>query len=198
MWDERYGGPDYAYGTEPNDFLVAAADRLPAGRVLCLGEGEGRNAVWLAGRGFEVTAVDASAVGLEKARRLAAERGVTVDTVHADLATFTIERDAWDAIVTIFCHLPPALRVDVHRRSVSGLRPGGVLLLEAYTPRQLALGTGGPPVAEMMMDADTLRMELAGLELVHLEELERDIREGAFHAGVGAVVQVLGRKPAEP
>jgi SAM-dependent methyltransferase len=198
MWDERYRGPDYAYGTEPNDFLVATADQLPAGRVLCLGEGEGRNAVWLAGRGLEVTAVDASGVGLEKARRLAAERGVAVDTVHADLATFTLEPGAWDAVVSIFCHLPPALRADVHRRAVAGLRPGGVLLLEAYTPRQLDLGTGGPPVAELMMDADTLRAELAGLDFLHLEELERDIREGAFHAGVGAVVQVLGRKPVEP
>jgi 2-polyprenyl-3-methyl-5-hydroxy-6-metoxy-1,4-benzoquinol methylase len=118
MWDQRYGGEEYAYGTAPNEFLVAMAPRLPMGRVLCLGEGEGRNAVWLAGRGYEVTAVDASRVGLEKAERLAAERGVTITTVHADLAKHDIDPDAWDGILSIFCHLPPALRADVHHRFV--------------------------------------------------------------------------------
>ena len=192
MWDQRYSEPDYAYGTEPNDFLRAMVGRLPPGRLLSLGEGEGRNAVWLAGQGFVVTAVDSSAVGLNKARRLAAERGVRIETCHADLAEFPIETEAWDAVVSIFCHLPPALRRQVHRRVVQGLRPGGMLLLEAYTPRQLAFGTGGPPLAEMTMDLIGLRSELAGLELLHAEELEREVREGRYHTGQGAVVQLLG------
>ena len=195
MWDQRYGGEEYAYGTEPNEFLVAMAGRLPMGRVLCLGEGEGRNAAWLAGQGYEVTAVDASRVGLEKAERLAAKRGVTITTVHSDLATYDIGLDAWDGIVSVFCHLPTTLRADVHRRCVAGLRFGGVMLLEAYTPRQLGHGTGGPPVVELMMDAETLRVELAGLEFLHLQECEREIHEGAFHNGLGAVVQLVGRKP---
>jgi 2-polyprenyl-3-methyl-5-hydroxy-6-metoxy-1,4-benzoquinol methylase len=192
MWDQRYSEPDYAFGTEPNDFLRAMADRLPRGRLLSLGEGEGRNAVWLAGQGFSVTAVDSSAVGLDKARHLAAERGVQIATCHADLAEFQIEPDAWDAVVSIFCHLPPALRRQVHRRVVQGLREGGMLLLEAYTPRQLAFGTGGPPVAELTMDLAGLRNELAGLELFHAEELEREVREGRYHTGHAAVVQVAG------
>jgi 2-polyprenyl-3-methyl-5-hydroxy-6-metoxy-1,4-benzoquinol methylase len=195
MWDERYSGETYAYGTEPNGFLVDMAAHLPSGRILCVGEGEGRNAVWLAQRGYHVTAVDASAVGLAKAQRLAASRGVTITTECADLAVFGIEPGTWDGIVSIFCHLPPDLRADLHRRCVAGLRPGGVMVLEAYTPRQLAHATGGPPTAALMMDSATLRVELAGLELVHLMEDERDIREGAFHNGVGAVVQVMGRKP---
>lgn len=195
MWDERYSAKGYVYGTEPNGFLAAKANLLPAGRVLCLGEGEGRNAVWLAEQGFEVTAVDASAVGLHKARGLAAERGVRITTVHADLADFAIEPAAWDGIVSIFCHLPAALRAKVHRRCVAGLRPGGVLLLEAYTPDQVGRGTGGPPTAELMMDAQTLRLELAGLDLVELSETEREIHEGVFHNGLGAVVQLVGRKP---
>lgn len=195
MWDERYSGETYAYGTEPNDFLVEMAAHLPMGRILCLGEGEGRNAVWLAQRGYEVTAVDASAVGLEKARRLAVSRRVTIFTVHAELGALVVEPDTWDGVVSIFCHLPPALRADVHRRCVAGLHAGGVMLLEAYTPRQLAHGTGGPPTAELMMDMGTLQAELAGLELLHLTESERDIREGDFHNGVGAVVQVVARKP---
>lgn len=122
-----------------------------------------RNAVLLAERGYPVTAVDASAVGLEKARRLAAERGVSLETVHADLAEHPIKPGAWAGIVSIFGHLPSGIRPAVHRRAARGLRPGGILLLEAYTPQQLAYGTGGPPTAEMMMDLDSLRTELPGL-----------------------------------
>lgn len=195
MWDERYKGRDYAYGTVANDFLVSMADRLPGSRALCLGEGEGRNAVWLAQRGFDVTAVDSSRVGLDKALRLAVERGVKVTAVHADLADYTIEPGAWDCIVSIFCHLPPALRRRVHSNVVAGLKPGGMFLLEAYTPAQLSLGTGGPPVLEMMMDLVSLRDELTGLKFVHAAELERPVHEGACHNGPGAVVQVLAIKP---
>jgi SAM-dependent methyltransferase len=197
MWDERYAGDDYVYGTEPNDFLVAMADRLPAGgAVLCLAEGEGRNAVWLARQGFRVTAVDASSVGLAKAHRLAAQYGVAIESRHADLAGFELGEACWDAIVSIFCHLPPELRRRVHAGVVRALRPGGVFLLEAYTPRQLQFGTGGPPVAAMMMDRAGLASELAGLEFDHAAELDREIREGRLHVGLGAVVQVLARKPA--
>ncbi|MGD2082648.1 MAG: class I SAM-dependent methyltransferase [Chromatiales bacterium] len=196
MWDQRYAAAEYVYGTAPNDFLVQVADRLPPGRVLCLGEGEGRNAVWLAGRGFEVTAIDASGVGLKKAQRLAAERGLSIATVQADLADYDPGRGCWDALVSIFCHLPPDLRAAVHRRCVAALRPGGVMVLEAYTPRQLDLATGGPPSAELMMELRSLRAELDGLELEIARELEREVNEGRLHHGPGAVVQVLGRKPA--
>lgn len=196
MWDARYAGDDYVYGTEPNDFLVAMAGRLPAGgAVLCLAEGEGRNAVWLARQGFRVTGVDASAVGLAKARHLAGRFGVAIETVHADLAGLDLGEARWDAIVSIFCHLPPDLRRRVHAGVVRALKPGGVFLLEAYTPRQLQFGTGGPPDAAMMMDLAGLTAELHGLAFEHGVELDRAIREGRLHDGVGAVVQVLARKP---
>ena len=195
MWDERYLGEDYVYGTAPNDFLRDQIERIPAGRVLCLAEGEGRNAVFLAEQGFHVTAVDQSAVGLDKARRLATSRGVEIDTVVADLAGFSIEPDAWDGIVSIFAHMPPAARRHIHRETVRGLRPGGVLVLEAYRPEQLQYKTGGPPTAEMMMDLGGLRTELAGLEFEFATETVRDIYEGPLHHGPGAVVQVLARKP---
>jgi len=195
MWNERYSQPGYAFGKEPNDFLVQMISHIPQGRVLCLGEGEGRNAVYLAQQGYQVTAVDASPIGLEKAQKLAAERAVALDTTVADLADFVIQPDGWDAIVSIFCHLPPALRAQVHRQVVAGLRPGGVFVLEAYTPQQLAFKTGGPPKAELMMELTTLRQELAELELRHAVELERHIQEGQFHQGQSAVVQVLALKP---
>jgi len=196
MWDERYSDEEYAYGTEPNDFLVEAAHYLPSGRILCIGEGEGRNSVWLAEQGFQVTALDSSSVGLEKAQRLARSRSVSIETVHADLAKYSFEEESWDGIVSIFCHLPPELRKKVHRELIRALRPGGVLVLEAYTPGQLQLGTGGPPVREMMMELESLEAELQGLNFAHGKELERPVHEGKFHSGMGSVVQIVGIKPA--
>ena len=195
MWDQRYSSKDYAYGTKANDFLVSMYDKLPTGKILCLAEGEGRNAVWLAEQGNEVTAVDSSEVGLKKAEKLAKERNVKITTVHADLADYDIGVQQWDAIVSIFCHLPPELRQDVHRRCVQGLRNKGVLLLEAYTPLQLEYKTGGPPSAAMMLDVQTLTSELISLEFLHLQEQIREIHEGEYHNGTGAVVQALARKP---
>lgn len=195
MWDERYDTHEYVYGTEPNDFLASVAGRIPAGRVLSIGEGEGRNAVFLASLGYEVTAVDASAVGLHKVERLARERGLPVTTVHADLADFAIEPDAWDGIVSIFCHLPRALRLDVHRRVSQGLAPGGVFVVEAYTPRQLEFGTGGPKDPEMLVRLADLREDLPGLSFELAREVDRPVAEGRFHDGMSAVVQVVARRP---
>lgn len=196
MWDERYGGPDYAYGTEPNGFIASVAARIPPGPVLCLAEGEGRNAVHLAKLGHEVTMVDVAAAGLRKAEALAADRGVRVRTVCADLADFAIEPGAWQGIVAVFAHLPPDLRARVHARCVAGLAPGGVFALEAYAPRQLEFRTGGPALRELLMDPADLRRELAGLDFEIAREVERDVVEGKFHTGRGAVVQILARKPA--
>jgi SAM-dependent methyltransferase len=194
-WDARYSEPGYAYGTAPNDFLREMAGRMPPGPVLCLAEGEGRNAVFLAELGHAVTAVDGSAVGLAKAASLARARAVGLETVHADLADFAIKEGAWAGIVTVFAHLPPTLRARMHSAVVKGLRPGGVYLLEAYTPRQLEFGTGGPPDVSLLMTADALRQELAGLELEICREIEREVVEGRFHHGRAAVVQVVGRRP---
>ena len=195
-WDARYSEPGWAFGTEPNDFLREQAHTLPPGRVLCLAEGQGRNAVWLAGLGYDVTAVDVSSVGLEKAQGLARERGVRIETVCADLATFVIEPDAWSGVVSIFAHVESAVRRRIHAAVVAGLAPGGVLLLEAYRPQQLGRGTGGPPEDERMLDLTRLRDELGSLEWVLARELERDIVEGRRHTGIGCVVQLVARRPA--
>ena len=194
MWDQRYAADDYFYGTEPNDFLRDEVARLPVGEVLCIGDGEGRNSVWLAERGYAVTAVDASAKGLEKAQSLARSRGVPLTTVHQDLATFDFGSERWHAIVSIFCHLPSALRRAVYPRLQRGLRPGGVVLIESYTPAQLGRGTGGPPVADMMLDLATLRSEFAGLDELLGVERERDVVEGKGHRGSSAVVQFVARR----
>jgi SAM-dependent methyltransferase len=195
MWDERYAQEGFAYGTEPNDFLVEVCERIPAGPVLCLAEGEGRNAVFLAARGHQVLAVDQSPVGLEKAQRLAKERGVTIETRASDLGAFELERGRYAGIVSIWGHLPPALRKIVHGRCVGALMPGGVMILEAYTPDQVGRGTGGPPDPAFCMSRATLRDELAGLDFEVLVERERHVAEGKYHDGNSLVVQMVARKP---
>jgi len=195
MWDQRYNTSVYVYGTEPNDFLASAIEELPIGQALCIAEGEGRNAVFLAEHGHQVLAVDSSAIGLEKAARLAAERGVRIATEVTDLAHFDVEADSWDTVISIFAHVPPAIRKPLHKKIVGGLRSGGMLVLEAYTPAQVGLGTGGPPVPELTMTLAELRQELRGLHFIHAVEQEREVIEGSLHTGRGAVVQVLAVKP---
>ncbi|HAO79664.1 MAG TPA: SAM-dependent methyltransferase [Verrucomicrobia subdivision 3 bacterium] len=194
FWNNRYAAPQYIYGETPNAFVSEMASQIPAGPVLCLAEGEGRNAVHLATLGHRVTAVDQSEAGLAKARRLAAVRGVEIKTVIADLESFAIEPGVWSGIVATFAHLPPAIRRQVHAQVVQGLRPGGVFVLEAYTPAQLAFDTGGPKSPELLMTLAGLRDELAGLEFLVGREIERDVIEGDGHTGRGAVMQILARR----
>ena len=194
MWEQRYGAPHYVFGTEPNDFLRDRVASLPPGRVLCLAEGEGRNAVFLAEAGFEVHSIDLSAAGVAKTLQLAAERGVTVHARVGDLAETSLGKDEWHVIVSVFAHMPPPVRRDLHQRVVSALAPDGVLLLEAYTPDQVGRGTGGPQDPAMTMTLAGLRNELAPLEFEHGVEMLRDVVEGVGHTGVGSVVQVLARK----
>ena len=194
-WDERYATDDFAYGTEPNDFLRESIQHLPAGgRILCLAEGEGRNAVFLARHGFNVVAVDSSTVGLQKAQKLADENGVQITTIVADLAEFTIADSSFDGVISIFCHLPPAVRSRLHRQVIDGLKIGGTLILEGYTPEQLHQGTGGPPVKELMMTLTIVQDDFRDLNQIHLLETTREILEGTLHTGTGAVVQFIGEK----
>lgn len=198
MWDERYNSESFFYGTQPNDFLVEQTRFITEkASVLCLAEGEGRNAVYLASLSTKpiVTALDSSSVGLEKAQRLAESKGVKIDTRCADLNDADLGEQVWDSIVSIWCHLPSAQRSKLHLRVIRALKPGGVFILEAYTPAQLSFGTGGPKDLDMLMTLDSLKVELAGLDLLVALEKERDIQEGQGHSGASAVVQVVARKP---
>jgi len=194
-WDERYSEPGFAYGTAPNEFLVSVAGRIPKGTILSLAEGEGRNAIYLASLGYEVTGVDGSEVGLRKAAELAIDRGVAITTIHADLNKFEIGAEQWDGIITCYCHVPSALRIPLHQAVVRGLKPGGVFVLEAFSKEQLAYNTGGPQSPDLLMSLDDLKRELSGLEFIHAVQLERDVREGSRHTGLASVVQVLALKP---
>jgi len=197
FWNDRYTGPEFAYGTEPNEFLQSVIQHIPPGKVLCLAEGEGRNALYLAKHGYIVSAVDQSGVGLEKARQLAKLNHVDIETIEADLADFGIQAGVWEGIISISAHLPPSIRKKIHRQVFEGLKPGGVFILEAYTPEQLEMsGTGGPPAhqKEMFMSLSELYAELEGLDFLMACETEREFNEGKYHQGPGAVVQVVARK----
>ena len=196
MWDGRYSSEDYLYGTEPNDFLVEQVAEVAPGRALCIAEGEGRNAAYLAGLGFEVTAVDQSAEGGRKTRALAAARGVEVEVVTCDLAEFDLGTDEWDLIVSIFAHLPPAVRTDLFMRLPRSLAAGGTLILEAYRPEQAGRDTGGPPDPSRLYDLEMLEREIVGLDVALAREIERDVIEGRGHTGAGAVVQLVARRRA--
>lgn len=198
MWDQRYNEEGFAYGTAPNDFLKSEYSRIPkGGRVLCLAEGEGRNAVFLAKQGYSVTAIDQSEVGLQKAKKLAAEQGVEISTQVADLADYDFGCEVWDGIVSISAHVPALLRKQLHAQVVRALKSNGVFILEAYTQRHLEMdGVGGPPASqkEFFMSLDKLVVELEGLEFIIGAEVERNISEGKYHQGESAVVQVVACK----
>lgn len=196
-WDERYSHPNHVFGYRPNEFLAANSRFLaPGSRVLCLGDGEGRNGVHLAGRGHDVVSIDQSAVGLAKAEALAAEKGVEIETWHMDLAAW-VDQPAperpWDAVVSVFCHLAPELRRRVSRTATAQTRSGGMLLLEAFTPAQAALGSGGPKDPELLVTRQDVLADWRGWTL-DARLLERRVFEGMDHQGLASVVQVLGKR----
>lgn len=194
-WDNLYAQEGYAFGKEPNGFVVAMTPMLQRGRTLCLGAGEGRNAVYLASLGFDVLAVDASAIGLAKAERLALEVGVKIETLQEDLASFNMGDERFENIVSVFCHVPSTLRRRLHSGAIRALRPGGMFLLEAFRSMQLALATGGPTELDQMMDRGPIELELAGLEMIRVGEVIRLLDEGRCYRGLGAVLELIARKP---
>lgn len=199
FWNTRYTEPGFAYGTEPNVFLVSQRSYLKPGmKALAVADGEGRNGVWLASQGLDVLSVDASEVGLRKTRELAADRGAAIRTEHADLATWAWPEQAFDVVAAIFIHFPPEVRARLHRAMFNALEPGGVLILEAFTPEQLKYRSGGPPVAEMLYTADMLRIDFAGGEILRLEETVTELAEGKYHRGPAAVVRLVLRRPGPP
>lgn len=196
MWDLRYSTDDYVFGTEPAMFLTTHAHLLPPGsNALVVADGEGRNSVYLAERGVEVTAMDVSAVGVEKARNLAAARGVTVDFHVADVLEWSWEPYAYDAVVAVFIQfLDPEQRAAVFDGLQQTLRPGGRLLLHGYRVEQLTYNTGGPPVASHLYDADLIRTAFAKMDIATLDTYDAEIREGSGHAGMSALLDLVATK----
>jgi SAM-dependent methyltransferase len=196
FWDARYRGDGYLYGTRPNAFLAEHAYLLnPGMRVLMAGDGEGRNGVWLAEQGMNVVSVDFSPVALQKATKLALDRGVRLMAVCADLTDWDWPVAEYDAAALIFVHLPPKQRRAIHRALQAAVKPGGPILLEAFAPDQLSYGTGGPKSPDMLYEAGDLREDFDGAAIFELEETVVRLNEGDGHAGMAAVVRLAARAP---
>ena len=196
-WNSRFSVPEYILGTGPNEFLASQAARLhPGQRALCVADGEGRNSVWLAERGLEVTAFDLSPIGVEKARRLAAERGVAVAYEVSDVYGWRWPQDAFDVVAAIFVQFAdPAMRTFMFEHMARSLRPGGLLIVQGYTPKQLEYRTGGPPHAENMYTPELLRAAFGSLEILELREHEKLMAEGTQHCGRSALIDLVARRP---
>ena len=193
MWNERYAGSEFAYGTEPNSFLVQNASLLTS-PVLSLAEGEGRNAVFLASLGLDVLGVDASEVGLAKAEKLATSRGLTIRTEVADLASYEPPENHYGSVISISAHLSSDSRNRLYPLIERSLKSGGVILLESYAKSQLSRNTGGPKDPDLLMDLSDLEQQFPNCERILAQEIEREVIEGKFHTGLACVVQFIARK----
>ena len=195
MWDERFSQPDPVYGEAPNAFLTEQSIRLPRGaNLLVPADGYGRNGIWLAKQGFHVHTVDLSPVGVERAHKAANAAGVILTIERADLTTWTWPVDHYDGVALIFLHLPPDHRIKVHASILRAVKPGGLILLEAFNPRQLNNSSGGPKQVELLYTCEMLSQDFTPAEPLLLEEREVQITEGRMHSGQAAVVQAVFRK----
>lgn len=195
-WNRRFEGEGFLFGTEPNAWLRDHAGVwAPGSRVLCVADGEGRNSIWLARQGLRVQAFDISPVGVAKARAWAAREGLPVDYEVADCDGWAWPESAYDGVAAIFIQFAdPALRARLFRRLAAALKPGGTLVLQGYTPKQLDYRTGGPPQVEHLYTEDLLREAFAALDIVELRSYEADLAEGSGHHGRSALIGMVARR----
>ncbi|HYL88267.1 MAG TPA: class I SAM-dependent methyltransferase [Burkholderiales bacterium] len=195
-WNERYSASDYIFGTAPNAFLAAHAKLFrPGQRAVCIADGEGRNSVWLAQQGLEVEAFDFSPIGVDKARRLAAARGVSVRYEVASVYEWRWPAAAFDVVAAIFVQFAdPPMRRFMFERMAQALKSGGLLLIEGYTPKQLEFGTGGPKQLDQLYTEELLRASFQDFEVLELRQYEAELNEGSRHQGSSAVIDLVARK----
>jgi len=198
FWNARYATDNYIFGTAPNVFLASHAALIhPGMRVLAIADGEGRNGVWLAEQGALVHAIDVSPPALEKARKLAGERGVMLETEQVDVLNWSWPEATYDLVAAIFIQFaPPPERDHIIEGIRRTLKPGGVLILQGYTPKQIEFATGGPPSAANMYTAELLRDWFGDWDILHLREHESVISEGSHHHGMSALIDLVAKKPA--
>ncbi|MDF1575473.1 MAG: class I SAM-dependent methyltransferase [Bacteroidales bacterium] len=195
LWDKRYSDPEYVYGKEPNGFFAAQLEHSDLGTLLLPGEGEGRNAVYAALKGWKVDAFDQSPSGYEKAIGLASEKKVRINYQVSLLEDFTFKPDYYDLAGLIFFHVEGPMREYLHQKIFESLKPGGSLILEAFHKEQANRDTGGPKSLEMLFDKETLLSDFAAFETRFLEKKEILLDEGPFHQGEASVIRYIGKKP---
>jgi SAM-dependent methyltransferase len=195
-WNARFAREDYLFGRTPNTFLASQAHLFVAGqRALCVADGEGRNSVWLAELGLDVTAFDLAPNAVRKARALAAERGVSAAFWEGDILDYCWPSAAYDVLVAVFIQfLSPRERPRVFQAMRDAVRPGGLFLLEGYRPEQVAYATGGPGKVEHMYTREWLEIEFAAWDILHLAAYDTDLGEGSAHRGRSAVIDLVARK----
>ena len=196
VWEGRYGAPDYIFGKEPNHFLMSCRNLLPkSGKALAIADGEGRNGVWLAEQGLDVVALDFSEAAQIKAASLAKERGVEITLVRADVLAWDYPAAAFDVVIDIFTQFSsPAERVKKWQVVHQALKPGGLVIVQGYTPKQLQFGTGGPKKIENLYTRGMLEDAFRSFRDMAITEEERDMHEGAAHSGMSAVIGRTARK----
>ena len=200
MWDERYSQPDYAYGTEPNDYFQYVLQHVNLeGKVLFAAEGEGRNAVYAAKKGIEAVAFDISQEGRKKAYALANQNNVTIDYHLGDFLEMEFARESFDGAVLIYAHFPPSLRKQYHQKICSLTKPGGYIILEGFSKKNLPIrkenpAVGGPDNLEMLFSKEMIHHEFPDFEVIELEEKKVTLKEGLYHNGEGWVIRFLGKK----
>ena len=198
-WNDKYRGEAYAYGEEANNYLKEKLLKLAPGRILFPAEGEGRNAVFAAKQGWEVSAFDISTEGQKKALRLAEKNDVRIDYLLGDLPSLAYQSQSFDALAMIYVHLPFSLRKPYHQLLNSYLRRGGMLIFEAFSKNHLAYNAenpavGGPKELSMLFSTDEILKDFEDYDVIELEEREVELNEGFGHRGKGSVIRFLGRK----
>jgi SAM-dependent methyltransferase len=196
VWESRYGVPDFIFGKEPNHFLKSCRNLLPkSGKALAIADGEGRNGVWLVELGLDVVALDFSEAAQSKAAFLANERGVEITLIRADVQAWDYPANTFDVVIDIFTQFSsPAERAKKWRGAYQTLKPGGLMIVQGYTPKQLQYGTGGPKKIENLYTRAMLLDAFRSFQDVTITEEERDMREGAAHSGMSAVIGLSARK----
>ena len=198
FWNKRFDTPDYIFGKAPNEYLEAQAKHhvKQGDSVLCVADGEGRNSVWLAKQGMRVDAFDLSEIALGKAIALANEEAVQVQFSLASSDTWDWQSNHYDAVVGIFIQFAnPVMRARLFGQMISTLRPGGILIIQGYTPKQLEFKTGGPSILEHLYTEDMIRDLIGDLELIDLCVYEKALSEGPKHTGMSALLGLVARKP---
>ena len=196
-WNTRFSAPGYVFGIAPNEFLVRQKPRLKRGqKALAIADGEGRNGIWLAQQGLQVTSVDFSPIAIEKARKRAAELGVALDFAVADLGAWAWPKAAFDVVAGIFFQFAaPDARAVIFAKMKAALKPGGLVIVEGYGPKQLEYKTGGPGVLENLYTEELLRDAFGDFEILELRSYDAEIEEGEGHKGMSALVDLVARKP---
>lgn len=193
MWDQRYSAEEYIYGREPNAFYSQELDKLKPGKILLPAEGEGRNAVYAAEKGWEALGFDQSEEGRRKGLLLAASRNVTITYQIQDLETINCPDNHFDALALIFVHTPETKRQAIHRNLIRFLKPGGTLILEGFSKEQLKYESGGPKEISLLFSLEDIRSDFQSMKIDFLEKMVVNLDDGGGHQGKGSVIRLVAR-----